>query len=207
MPRNASANWRKAARRKAVVAEKKKLARLESSSGGQIKVAAKGPIVRCTMPNSLFEVGMGMIVVARRLPSGLLGCGIFLLDVFCLGVKNVFYREMDTHELRQFMEHQYMDGFKDIEPARARKLVRDAAAYAASLELPAADGTPEVEAIFGDVDVAACTETFSFGKDGKPFYVAGPFDPPARVRAVMQALEKSRGPDEWDAAIPIAPEP
>jgi hypothetical protein len=197
----------KAARRKAVVAEKKKLATLGSSSGGQIKAAAKGPIVRCTMPNSLFEVGMGLIVVARRLPSGLLGCGFFLLDVFCLGVKKVFYVEMGAHELRSRLEQQYMEGFKDIEPTCARKLVRDAAAYAASLGLPAADGTPEVEAIFGDVDAAACTETFTFGKDGKPIYMPGPFDPPARVRAVMQALEKSGGQDGWVAEIPVDVKP
>jgi hypothetical protein len=192
----------RAARRKAVVAEKKKLAILESSSDGRIKLAAKGPIVRCTMPTGLFEVGMGLILVARRVPSGLLGCGFFLLDVFCLGVKDVFYAEMDTHELKTRMDQQYRDGFKDIDLACARKLVRDAAAYAAALGLPAADSTPTVEAIFGDVDANACTETFTFGKDGKPFYVAGPYDSPARTRAVMQALEKSR-PGNWDYMVPV----
>jgi len=183
----------KAARRKAVVAEKKKLAMLGGNSAGQVKVAAKGPIVHCTMPTSLFEAGMGVILVARRLPSGLLGCAFFLLDVFCLGVKDAFYAEMGAHELKLRMDQQYMDGFKDIDPACARKLVRDAVAYAASLGLPAAKDTPTVEAIFGDVDASACTETFTFGKDGKPLYVSGPFDSPAQIRAVALALEKSGG--------------
>jgi hypothetical protein len=197
----------KAVRRKAVVAEKKKAAMFGGSVTGQVKVAAKGAIVRCTMPSNLFDIGMGLVLVARRLPSGLLGCGFFLLDVFCLGVKDVFYAEIGAHELKMRMDQHYSSGFKDIDPACARKLVRDAAAYAAALGLPAADDTPTVEAIFGDVDAGACTETFTFGKDGKPFYMAEPHDSPARMRAVMQALEKSRGPDQWHYMVPLEPEP
>jgi hypothetical protein len=195
----------KAARRKAVVAEKKKLETVSSSLAGRVKGASKGPIVRCTMPPNLFELGMGLIVVARRLPTGLLGCGFFLLDVFCLGVKDVFYAEMGEHELLSRLEAQYTDGFVDIEPAYARKLIRDAAAYAAGLGLPAAKDTPTIEAIFGDVDADACTETFTFGKDGKPFYMSGPTDTPARIRSVAQALEKSRGTGEWDYMIGVQP--
>lgn len=197
----------KAARRKAVVTEKKKAELLGGSVTSQIRVAAKGPIARCTMPSNLFDVGIGVVIVARKLPSGLLGCAFFLLDVFCLGVKEAFYREVAAHELKSHMEQQYTEGSKDIDPACARKLIRDAAAYAASLGLPAAKDTPAVEAIFSDVDAAACTETFTFGKDGKPFFVAGPYDSPARVRAVMQALEKSHGLGGGgaDFIIPLEP--
>jgi len=196
----------KAARRKAVVAEKKKQEKLGSGLAGQVRVAAKGPIVRCTMPPNLFELGMGLILVARKLPSGLLGCGFFLLDVFCLGVKDVFYAELGAHELQTRMEQQYRDGFQDIEPACARKLVRDAAAYAAGLGLPAAKDTPTVEVIFGEVDIAACTETFTFGQDGKPLYVPGPYEPPTRIRTVMQALEQHLAPDVLVSDLPDEPE-
>jgi hypothetical protein len=193
----------KAARRKAAVAEKK----TEGSStslAGRIRMAAKGPIVHCLMPTNLFEAGIGTVLVARRLPSGMLGCAWFLVDVFCLGVKDIFYREVSEAELRSRLEAlSETQDFVEVEPSRARRLIRDAVAYAARLGLPAAKDTPLIEAIFGDVDANACTETFTFGKDGKPFYVSGPSDTPARVRTIRQALEKSCGTGNWDYLVEV----
>ena len=95
--------------------------------------------------------------------------------------------------------------FIDVEPARARKLIQDAAAYAAGLGLPTAKDTSAIEAIFGDVDASACTDTFTFGKNGKPFFVGGPNDTPARIRTIIQTLEKSRGTGGWDYLVEVAP--
>ena len=196
----------KAARRKAVVAEKKKLEVSSASLVGCIRVASKGPFVRCLMPSNLFDIGIGHVVVARALPSGLLGSAYFLVDVFCLGIKDVFYAEIGENELRSRLAGQdEAQRFIEVEPARARKLIRDAAAYAAGLGLPAAEDTPAIEAIFGDVDAGACSETFAFGKDGKPFFVSGPNDTPARIRAITRALEESRGPGGWDYMVEVTP--
>lgn len=90
----------KAARRKAIVAGKKMLEVSSTSLVGRIRVAAKGSVVRCIMSSTLFEIGIGHVIVARALPSGLLGCAYFLVDVFCLGVKDVFYVEIGEAELR-----------------------------------------------------------------------------------------------------------
>jgi hypothetical protein len=156
------------------------------------------------VPTNLFEAGIGTVLVARRLPSGMLGCAWFLVDVFCLGVKDIFYREVSEAELRSRLEAlSETQDFVEVEPSRARRLIRDAVAYAARLGLPAAKDTPLIEAIFGDVDANACTETFTFGKDGKPFYVSGPSDTPARVRTIRQALEKSCGTGNWDYLVEV----
>ena len=82
---------------------------------------------------------------------------------------------------------------------------REAAAYAAGLGLPAAKDTPAIEAIFGDVDAGACSETFTFGRDGKPCFVGGPHDTPARIRAIARALEESRGTGCRGYVVEVAP--
>ena len=134
----------KAARRKAAVAEKKKKEGSSTTLAGRIRMAAMGPIVHCLMPTNLFEAGIGNVLVARRLPSGMLGCAWFLVDVFCLGVKDIFYREVSEAELRSRLEAlSETQEFVEVEPTRARRLVRDAAAYAVGLGLPAAKDTPE----------------------------------------------------------------
>ncbi len=197
----------KAARRKAVVGGKRLLEASSSSLVGRIRVAAKGSVVRCIMSSTLFEIGIGHVIVARALPSGLLGCAYFLVDVFCLGVKDVFYAEIGQTELRsRLAEQDDVQSFIDIEPAHARKLIRDAAAYAGGLGLSVAKDTPIIEAIFGDIDAGACTETFTFGKDGKPFFVSGPNDTPARIRAISQSLNKSQSTGGWNYLVEVPPE-
>jgi hypothetical protein len=194
----------KAARRKAVVAEKKKAEASSVSLAGRIRVAARGPIVHCLMPTNLFETGIGNILLARRLPSGMLGSAWFLADVFCLGIKDIFYREVGEAELRSRLETmKETQELVEVEPTLARRLIRDAAAYAEGLGLPAAKDTPVIEAIFGDVDANACAETLTFGKDGRPLYVSGPYDTPARIRAIGQTLEKSRGTGNWDYMVEV----
>ena len=52
---------------------------------------------------------------------------LFLVDVFCLGIKDVFYVEMGENELRSRLAEQFdVQRLIEIEPARARKLIRDA---------------------------------------------------------------------------------
>lgn len=80
----------KAARRKAIVAGKKKLEVSSASLIGRIRVASKGPFVRCLMSSTLFDIGIGHIVVARLLPSGLLGCAFFWSTFSALGSKTSF---------------------------------------------------------------------------------------------------------------------
>ena len=178
----------KAARRKVVVAERKKLEVLSSSTVGRIRVALKGPIVRCLMPSTLFEIGIGHV------------------DIFCLGIKAIFYFEIGESELQSRLAGKFhAQRFIEVEPARARKLVRGAAAYAAGLGLPEAKDTSAIEAIFGDVEADDCSDTFTFGKDSKPFYVSGPNDTPARIRTITRALEESRGTDGWHYMAEVAP--
>lgn len=196
----------KAARRKATVTEKKKSEVLSTSLASRVALASTGPIARCLMPSNLFDIGIGHIILARALPSGRLGCGFFLVDAFCLGVKDAFYAELSVNELQSRLSAQQdMQAFIETEPACARKLIRDAAAYAAELGLPAAKDTPVVETIFGDVDARGCTESFTFGKDGKPFFMSGPNDTPARIRRIMATLEKSRGTGGWDYMVAAPP--
>ncbi len=71
----------KAARRKAIVAGKKMLEVSSTSLVGRIRVATKGSVVRCIMSSTLFEIGISHVIVARALPSGLLGCAYFLVNI------------------------------------------------------------------------------------------------------------------------------
>ena len=194
----------KASRRKAVVAEKRKADTFMTGRGEtkQIIEAARSPIRTCVVADRLFVAGIGWVVVARTLPSGLVGASFFLVDVWCLEVKDAFFRVVPREKFEEHMRASSREQpVIDIDPSVARKLLRDAVAYAGSFGLAPSRDFIEAEAIFGDIPAA--TETFLFGKDGKPFYMSGPNDSPTRIRQIVDTLAKRLGPGGFDYLVRV----
>ena len=167
-----------------------------STFGGSISLDSQAPIYECKIPKRLFEMGIGNIVFSRQFPSGKIGVAVFLLDVFCLGVKDVFHHVVDPNKYAQIIEGLARnEPLESIDQACARKLIEGAVEYAQRFNLRPHPDYKAAQKIFGDVDTAACPRSFEYGHDGKPFYVAGPNDTPGRSRQVMSVLEKQCGPD------------
>jgi hypothetical protein len=193
----------KASRRKAIVAEKHKAGSTMSGREAlQIIGAARAPVRTCVMAERLFADGIGWVVLARTLPSGQVGASFFLVDVWCLGVKDAFFLVMPQLAFEERMHESSRDQpVVVIDPSVARKLLHDAAAYAGSFGLAPSTGFAKAEALFGEIPMA--TKTFSFGKDGKPFFMSGPNDSRTRIRNIMDKLVKSVGPDGFDYIVNV----
>ena len=154
------------------------------------------------MAERLFADGIGWVVLARTLPSGQVGASFFLVDVWCLGVKDAFFLVMPQQAFEERMHESSRDQpVVVIDPSVARKLLHDAAAYAGSFGLAPSTGFAKAEALFGEIPMA--TKTFSFGKDGKPFFMSGPNDSRTRIRNIMDKLVKSVGPDGFDYIVNV----
>lgn len=145
--------------------------------------------------SDLHKSGMGYVVVARFKGNGDAEVGVFLLDMYCLGVKSAFFTQFYAEEyendfLERVFEH---DGRTAISPPCARKLVEDAVAYARRLGFEPHPDYRKGARVFGGIDPSACTQQFTFGRDGKPLYVQGPDDSPAMVERVMGNLTRRCG--------------
>ncbi len=57
--------------------------------------------------------------------------------------------------------------------------------------------------MLGDIDPEECDRTFTFGKDGKPLYIAGPHDSELMIHRVMAQLRNRCGPDGSHFLIPV----
>lgn len=166
--------------------------------------AARQPIHACLAEECLFEVGLGNVVLSRRLPDGDLAIAGFLTDLYCRGVKDAMFGVVSPSRYRALMAR--LGVMRRVAAPCARKLVEGAVAYARSLMLPPHPDYAVARRLFGDVDPGECAEDFHYGRDGRPFFVAGPRDTPARIRAVLRALEKSCGPDGYDTILPLNPD-
>ncbi len=63
-----------------------------------------------------------------------------------------------------------------------------------------------LEKLFGDVDPDACTTEFSFGQDGKPFYVSGPDEPSWVGLQAMRHLKQPVGEGNSEYRV-VSPDP
>ncbi|MGE4078872.1 MAG: hypothetical protein AB7F22_25260, partial [Reyranella sp.] len=97
---------------------------------------------------------MGYLLLARKAADGRTAMAIFLLDVYCVGVKDVILRVAGAHEIERFMDRlNVAQPMTAIEPPRARKLLHDLVAWSGSIGLAPHPDYAVAEPLFGDVSV------------------------------------------------------
>ncbi len=204
--RHAQKRAAKAARRKKLLAERRKATMAESqmSLATRMRRMAVAPIHSCLISGALPEIGNGYLVLARKAADGRMAMATFLLDIYCVGVKDVILRVDVASEIEHFIEVLgEVQPMVVIEPTRARKLLRDLVAWSRSIGLAPHPDYAAAEPLFGDVPADACDESFSFGKGGKPLLMQGPSDTPARIRKRIEALRRTLGDDGFNYMLEV----
>lgn len=152
------------------------------------------PIVETLVSSSVWESGIGYGIITRRVTSTKLALGNFLIDRYCLGVKNCFWKICSDDEHRKICEQIRNSSTLDaVSPEFLSKLVHCAADYAQSLGFPPHADFRYVRLLLDGIDPSLCDETFEFGKDGKPLYISGPYDSPERARAIAARVHSAGG--------------
>lgn len=199
----------KAQRRKAIVSVKRKSGLLTGSLAGRVRLAATQPFQHCLLSGGVFKFGMGTLHVARGASRGRFVVASFLLDSFALGVKDAFLREYDADEFAAFLGTSgAVDPTNEVEPAYARKLLRDLVAWSASQGYGPPEDFAVLEGIFGTVRADECETDFDFGLRGRPLLMPGPNDTPASLRHYRERLAGTgrQGPSRAPLALVIADE-
>jgi hypothetical protein len=196
----------KARQRKAAKRKQKRASSKPRLTGGRALLRAAGhwPLHECLLTKEWQEEGaITQILVARRSPSGQIAVGVFLVDLGCLGVKSAFGRPL--HTMQEYRELR--DGMKanqDMIKADINlvaKIIREAIAYADELGFKPDRDYRDAMLVLGDADPDACEVPIPLGgKDGKPFFVAGPYD---NVDRIMSKLTRKLGPDGFTYIVPI----
>ena len=81
------------------------------------------------------------------------------------------------------------------------KIIREAIAYAKDLGFKPDPDYRDAMLVLGDADPDACDKSIPLGKDGKPFFVAGPYD---NVSRTMAKLERKLVPDSFHFLVPLS---
>lgn len=166
---------------------------LMASKAGLVSVASGAP--KCWVAERSFrESGIGSAVIARQIPRGQFVTVVFMLDVYCLGVKDIAFRVLGAGELQEIVERLTVDqGLAPVPPGEFRALVEAAVDYAEGLGFAPYSDYRKVSGIFQDIDPLPLPDKYQFGFEGKPLYVNGPFDSPERQKFILNTLSKSLG--------------
>jgi hypothetical protein len=192
---------RKAQRRKQAVAQKRRAEGRDTGLAARAVRGAHAPVRHCFITESLFDSGLGIgtLVLARGATPYHLVFGTFLLDVFCLGIKDVMVESAATEVFETYMDAMdEAESMVSIDPNDARKLLRDLAAWSRSIGFAPHADFAAAERIFGDISADASDAKFEFGRDGKPVYIPGPYETPSLIRRRIEQVQKHLGDDGFE---------
>ena len=163
------------------------------------------PLHECVIQTNLFELGIGEIFITRRLPDGNLGVSAFLVDVFCLGVKNAFFRviaEDEYDDMKKSIVHSNRN-LERIHQSCAKKLLQGSVEYAKNLGFSAHSDYKKAVPLFGNIDASVCPVHYDYGKDGKPYYIRGPHESISEAKKIVNKLHDKCGEGGFDFMIQL----
>lgn len=141
------------------------------------------PIVECYINRNWKKEGLAQIVIIRKMGGDKFLLGSYIVDTFCLGLKDCFAKIMDEYELEKYKAEA---PFVEIEcdADLAQNIIYGAIEYAEDLGFKPHTDFNVAQYVLNDVDDIEYIE-IEFGKNGKPFYIQGPYDKPLHILATL----------------------
>ncbi|MBW4617633.1 MAG: DNA-binding response regulator [Desmonostoc vinosum HA7617-LM4] len=147
--------------------------------------------------------GLGLVVIARVARYNQITVCSYLLDIWCLGVKDTIPpRTVDRVKFPEFAEalfNLFPGKPQEVPLEVAQGMIFSACEYAESLGFQPHKDFSKSRSHIGEWDGRIRIEC---GRDGKPCYVNGPHDHPQKI---METLNQSRGEGNFDFIIGSAP--
>jgi hypothetical protein len=196
MPQHGRRAQKKLAKKKAKRAGKQARAdrRDDAWMEAVLRDAGDWPIVETLVPDNLWTQGIGNLVIARRTPDGRLAVANYLVDTYCLGVKDAYCEVLSPIGYQAMLAGVNRVGrMKPVPPERFARLVLDAVEYARRIGFFPHPDYQAAQLLLAGIDASGWDGRFEFGKDGKPFYVQGPNDSNAKAAAIAARVRAAGG--------------
>lgn len=153
-------------------------------------------IGKCYITDHIKEVGEANIIVSRRHTGGRVSIAVYLVDIYCLGVKDSLYHlRMEDYELDELVER--MDG-KECTYTEAHNWIYGAIAFAEEAGItPHKSFNLTRYMLEEDTDDVPLLE-YDFGHEGKHFLVV---DSKLEASRYLPLLQKNLGEGNFDFMI------
>ncbi|MBN1350424.1 hypothetical protein JXJ21_13500 [candidate division KSB1 bacterium] len=168
----------------------------------QIRKARDFPIDTCYCNSEWKDMGKSTVIITRIKPDGFYIVADFLIDLWCLGVKNVFsHPNISEQKLREIVDGNEAENMVPTSSDHAHSLVYGALDYAQRLGFAPHKDYDVAQYVLEPFENIEYDDTIEFGKDGKPLYFTGPYDTPEKERRIIETLRKSVGEGNFNYVI------
>lgn len=163
--------------------------------------ARKLPIDKCYINSDWQDEGLAQILVTRRRADGNYVFGVYLVDIFCLGVKDSFCNNDATPDkLEEAIWRIYHNRPKEeISYNEAHNIIYGAIAFAEDAGIPPIKDFALTQYVLEEDTEDVPLIEYEFGKDGKYFLICGEtYD---RDKFFIKQLKRRLG-DNFDFVAP-----
>lgn len=159
------------------------------------------PIYKCLINTNWQREGLAQIAIARQHTNGNLTFGLYMVDLFCLGVRDTFYGFNRPETEFDDLVSKMTDGLEmtSVDYVLIHNIIYAAIEYAEELGFnPHKDYKSITQYILEeDTDEIALME-IECGKNGKPLFIKSDFISEAQSKSIINQLEKAVGPGNYD---------
>jgi hypothetical protein len=143
---------------------------------------------------------MASIAISKKMPSGKLIVGLYMVDILCLGLKNTLFRfALDLHDYQNFMEEvDQRSSLMEFDLTDAHNIIYGAIDYAEENGFKPQKDFSVTEYLLDEGLIDDGIDEIEFGRNGRPFYFAGPYD---NTRQIIKTLEKAVGLGNFDVVL------
>src|ERR1035437_4289873 len=174
-----------------------------------IKTQARAlPVVECLVSEDGEDAGICNVLVARMHKTGRLTVGIYLIDMYCLGLRDTLYEFNITPEDYQDLKNSG-DKLIVCEYVTAHNIIYGAIAFAEDFGFKPDSAFSVSQFTLEEDDDRMELMDMEFGFDGMPCFMPGPDDDAVKIKQVTATLERTAGEgnytvldpldDEWDS--------
>jgi hypothetical protein len=170
--------------------------------------AREYPILGSWIMSGWKKEGITPVVIARQQEPGKVIFAVCMVDLYCLGIK-------DAYANADFSEAKFMQGLPFMcsnapEPCSvelAHEIIYGGLEYAQRYGFqPHRDFTAQMcDQVLDPPETHARTNKVKFGKKGKPFFFAGPYDDERKSKFVIETLLRTAGEGNFDYVAGFGP--
>lgn len=162
------------------------------------------PISQCYINDDWKEGGLASICIVREHASGNISMCMYMVDIFCLGVKDTFFQyNISTYELEEYLDRMRNDlDLISIPYDLAHNIIFAAEEFAEEYGIkPHKDFTLTTRFFLEEDDENIPLIEIECGRDGKPFYINNGYENKVREAQILNLLNKTAGEGNYHFTV------
>jgi hypothetical protein len=159
------------------------------------------PLLECWIDRDWKENGLAQVVVARQQADERVLYGLYLVDYYCLGVKDCMWRADVSLSTFHKRLPQMVGTPERCEPSLAHQLIYGAINYAQRWGFQPNADFKDASQILEPRGSFPEKHDIEYGHGGKPLFIPGPYD---NSRWVINKLVETAGEGNFEYIMPIS---